>query len=556
VAKIIEDKVKKEVTPLFEKLKGHVEIIFFTDKKDCQFCDKQQELLEELASLSDNLKLQIYDRTEHADKAEKYRIDKVPATAIIGKQDHGIRFFGLTAGHEFSSLMQAIIMVGTGTSGIPPDLERMIREIEHEVHIEVMTTLSCPYCPKAVHAAHQLAMVNENIRADMIESEEFPDLSRTYEVYGVPKTMINETHSFEGAQPVQAVYLEVLKAVDVQEYERINTMIREAQGHRQVRKPEIKSVYDTIIVGGGPAALSAAVYAARKQMNVLLVSKDIGGQITYTASIDNYLGLPGISGEELKEQFMFHAEAYPIAESIGAGVVKVGRDTDSFFVMTEDDKTYKARSVIFCTGKEYRRLGVPGEDRFIGHGITFCATCDAPLYKNKKVAVVGGGNSAFTAARDLVGYAKEIHVIHRRDKFSADDALIKEVEKASNVTFHKNMSVIEFLGDKKLQGVTLRSTKNTETTSINVEGVFLEIGLTPNTDTVRDLLKLNERGEIPVNNDNSTDIPGFFAAGDATDIPEKQIIVAAGEGAKAAIAAYKYLIEKKLIEKISSDNWE
>jgi alkyl hydroperoxide reductase subunit F len=253
---------------------------------------------------------------------------------------------------------------------------------------------------------------------------------------------------------------------------------------------------------------------------------------------------------------MFHAEAYPIAESIGAGVVKVGRDTDSFFVMTEDDKTYKARSVIFCTGKEYRRLGVPGEDRFIGHGITFCATCDAPLYKNKKVAVVGGGNSAFTAARDLVGYAKEIHVIHRRDKFSADDALIKEVEKASNVTFHKNMSVIEFLGDKKLQGVTLRSTKNTETTSINVEGVFLEIGLTPNTDTVRDLLKLNERGEIPVNNDNSTDIPGFFAAGDATDIPEKQIIVAAGEGAKAAIAAYKYLIEKKLIEKISSDNWE
>ncbi len=556
MAKIIDDKVKNEVIPLFEKLKGQVEIIFFADKKDCQFCDKQQELLEELASLSDNLKLQIYDRTEHADKANEYNIDKVPATAIIGKQDYGIRFFGLTAGHEFTSLMQAIIMVGTGTSGIPRDIEQMIREIKKPVHIEVMTTLSCPYCPKAVHAAHQLAMVNENIRADMIESEEFPDLSRKYDVYGVPKTMINQTHSFEGAQPLQAVYLEVLKAVDVQEYERIKTVIREAQGHRHVRTPETKAIYDTIIVGGGPAALSAAVYTARKQMNVLLVSKDIGGQIAYTASIDNYLGLPGISGEELKEQFMFHAEAYPIAESIGAGVVKVNKDKDLFFVKTEDDKTYTARSVIFCTGKEYRRLGVPGEDRFIGHGIAFCATCDAPLYKNKKVAVVGGGNSAFTAARDLIGYATEIHVIHRRDEFSADDALIKEVQKASNVTFHKNMSVTGFLGDEKLHGMSLSSTEDPGTTSINVDGVFLEIGLTPNTDAVRDLVTLNERGEIPVYSDNRTDIPGFFAAGDATDVPEKQIIVAAGEGAKAAIAAYKYLIEKNLIEKTPSDNWE
>jgi len=553
---MIDDKVKKEITPLLGKLTDRVQLIFFMEKKNCQFCGKQRELLEELSSLSNKLELKIRDRLQHADEAQKYRIDKVPATVIAGKQDFGIRFFGLTAGHEFSSLVQAIIMVGTGKSGIHPDLERMIQEIKHTVHIEVMTTLSCPYCPKAVHAAHQLAMVNEHIRADMIESEEFPDLARKYDVYGVPKTMINETHSFEGAQPVQAVYLEVLKAVDPKEYGRVKTMIREAQGHRHVRKPEMKSVYDMIIVGGGPAALSAAVYAARKQMNVLLVSKDIGGQIAYTASIDNYLGLPGISGEELKEQFMFHAEAYAIAESLGANVVKVSTGDDIFHVKTEDEKTFRARTVIFCTGKEYRRLGVPGEDRFIGHGIAFCATCDAPLYKNKSVAVVGGGNSAFTAARDLIGYAKKVHVVHRRDRFTADNALVEAVEKAPNTTFHTNMSVMQFRGDKKLEAVVLASTQNAETTSIDVDGVFLEIGLTPNTDAVRDLIGLNARAEIPVQHDNSTDVPGFFAAGDATDVPEKQIIVAAGEGAKAAIAAYKYLVEKKLIEKTKPDDWE
>jgi alkyl hydroperoxide reductase subunit F len=556
MAVIIDEKVKKEITPLLEKLKNRVHLIFFAEKKNCPFCDKQRELIEELASLSDKLELHIYDHSEHADEAQKYLIDKVPATVIAGKQDYGIRFFGLTGGHEFSSLMQAIIMVGTDTSGIHPDLEQMIQEIKKPVHIEVMTTLSCPYCPKAVHAAHQLAMVNEHIRADMVEGEEFPDLARKYDVYGVPKTMINETHSFEGAQPVQAVYLEVLKAVDPQEYGRVKTMIREAQGHRHVRKPEMRSVYDTIIVGGGPAALSAAVYAARKQLNVLLVSKDIGGQIAYTASIDNYLGLPGISGEELKEQFMFHAEAYPIAESLGANVVKVSAGDDLFLVKTNDEKIFKARTVIFCTGKEYRRLGVPGEDRFIGHGIAFCATCDAPLYKNKKVAVVGGGNSAFTAVRDLVGYAKEIHVIHRRDRFTADNSLVQDVKRASNVTFHIGVSVKQFRGDKKLQGIILSSTKNAATTSIDVDGVFLEIGLTPNTDAVRDIIGLNERAEIPVRADNSTDLPGFFAAGDATDVPEKQIIVAAGEGAKAAIAVYKYLVGKKLIEKTQSDDWE
>ncbi len=224
---------------------------------------------------------------------------------------------------------------------------------------------------------------------------------------------------------------------------------------------------------------------------------------------------------------------------------------------TEGKKEYKGNSVIFCTGKEYRRLGVPGEDKFIGRGIAFCATCDAPLYRGKKVAVVGGGNSAFTAVRDLINFADEIHLVHRKDSFKADISLVKHVKSTKKVLLHTNMVVQEFLGDDTLRGVRLKSTQEQETLDIEVDGVFLEIGLTPNTEAVKDLIQLNARGEIPVKSDNSTALSGFFAAGDVTDVPEKQIIVAAGEGAKAAISAYKYLIEEQLVEKKTVvEEWE
>lgn len=555
MAKLIDEKTKKEVVGILNKLPNPVTFVYFTQKKDCQLCQKQQELLEEITVLSENLKLHVYDFTKDKEQVTKYNIDKTPATVAMGEKDYGLRFYGLTAGHEFTSLMHAIMMVGAGKSGLHTDFESFIKAIKKPVHIEVMVTLTCPYCPQAVHAAQQLAMVNDNIQADMVDAAEFPELAERYSVYETPRTVINETNAFVGAQPVQAVYLEVLKAVDPEEYKRVEQMIRESSGHRHVRKPEPGQIYDTIIVGGGPAAMSAAVYAARKEMNVLVMAKELGGQITYTASVDNYLGLPAIGGKELVEQFTYHMEQYAIAESVGENVVQVEKKGTTFFVKTEKDTEFKGNSVIFSTGKEYRRLGVPGEDKFIGHGIGFCATCDAPLYKGKKVAVVGGANSAFTAARDLIGFATEVYLVHRRDSFKADTSLVDEVKKAKNVKFYTNMVIQAFLGEEKLTGVRLRAIEGKETTDLQVDGVFLEIGLTPNTDAVKDFVQLNERGEIPVNKDNSTSIPGFFAAGDCTDVPEKQIIVAAGEGAKAAVSAYKYLLDKKLIQP-KAEAWE
>jgi alkyl hydroperoxide reductase subunit F len=554
---LMDEKTRKELKRVLGKLPARVDIFYFTQENACPGCRDQQRLLEEIAKHSDKIRLKVFDFVRDSGEADRYRIDKIPATVLVGKKDYGIRFYGLTAGYEFQSLIEAIVMIATGKSGLTAEFEEMVRHIDQPAHIEVMTTLTCPYCPRAVHAALQLAMVNDNIRADMVESAEFPQLTQRYDVTGTPKTVINETHSFVGAMPAERVYLEVLKATNPEEYKRIEAAIRESRGHRHVRNAEADHEYDVIIIGGGTAAMSAAVYAARKALDVLLVAKDLGGQINYTALVDNYLGLPNIDGKEMVEQFVVHMEQFPIAEALGTAVVKIEKQNETFVVKTEDKKYYTGKSVIYCAGKQYHKLGVPGEDRFMGRGVAFCATCDAPLYKNKKVAVVGGGNSAFTSVRDLLSFAREIHLIHRSDKFRADSELVKEISGAKNVTLHTNTVVKEIMGDDRLTGIRVRPADGGMGYDLEVDGVFLEIGLVPNTSPVENLVKLSDKGEIPVTRENATSVPGFYAAGDVTDVPEKQIIIAAGEGAKAALSAYNYLIQHKIVApKATVDTWQ
>jgi alkyl hydroperoxide reductase subunit F len=250
----------------------------------------------------------------------------------------------------------------------------------------------------------------------------------------------------------------------------------------------------------------------------------------------------------MTEQFQNHIENYPIAQALGTNVVQVKKENNVFVVITDDNRQFRGQSIIYCAGKEYRRLGVPGEEQFIGKGIGFCATCDAPLYQGKRVAVVGGGNSAFTAVRDLLSFASEIHLIHRRKDFRADAALVQEVLKAKNITVHTPMIIRSFLGKDKLTGVRLESVDHTDRYDLNVDGVFLEVGLTPNTTPLKDLVELNERGEIPVKKDQSTSVKGLFAAGDATDVEEKQISIAIGQGALAALTTHKYLIQNGLTQ--------
>jgi alkyl hydroperoxide reductase subunit F len=358
--------------------------------------------------------------------------------------------------------------------------------------------------------------------------------------------VINEISAFEGALPPVDAIMEVLKVVKPKVYDRLDAEMRKSRGEMLADRVDARETYQVAIVGAGPAALSAAVYAARKDLKVALIGEHVGGQVTDTANVENWLGTPSISGKDLSEAFRDHVESFAIDELLDVTVTSVKRNGNLFHLESSDGKTYKAQSVIFCSGKQYRRLEVPGESRFIGKGIAFCATCDAPLYRGKTVAVVGGGNSAFTAARDLLPFAREIHLIDIMNQFQADPPLIAEVTGSPHVHVHQGMQVKEFYGRDKLQGIRVESNDGQERFDIQVQGVFLEVGLVPNTDAVKGLLALNEKGEIPVGRDQSTTVPGFFAAGDVTDEPVKQIVVASGAGAKAALSAYDYVLKNSL----------
>ena len=540
--KLMSDEVIQQLKEKLEKLDKPVQLLMFTEPDACGSCAAQRSLLEVLAGLSDRLSLQVY-RLDSGE-ALNYAVDKAPATVVRGEKDYGIRFYGLTGGYEFASLVEAVMLVSIGMPVVEPLIAGFAGMIKAETHIETVVTLSCPYCPIMVRLIHQMAYVNENIRADMIDGAEFPQLVNRYDVQGVPVTVVNGRRAFEGAlEPDQAV-LGILKVVDPDAYDVIETKLREAQGLRHAREVSSEELYDVIVVGAGPAGLTAALYAQRKGLKTALFGKQAGGQINDTATIENYPGFTQIGGSELARVMREHVEAYPVSERKNTQVDRILRDGTLFKLVTGDKEEFQGRSLIFCTGKRYRRLNVPGEERFLGRGIAWCATCDAPLYQGKRVAVVGGGNSALTAVRDLLRYASEIHLVHHKEGFDAEAVLLEEIRQAEAdglVTIHPNSQVREYIGGERLEGIRLSGTKGEVQHDIAVEGVFLEIGLEPNSALLEGVLSLNERSEVPVDRNQATEVPGLFAAGDVTDEREKQIVVAAGAGAKAALSADRYL---------------
>lgn len=523
------------------ELTDPVELVFFSQSPASPSCIAQLELLQLIEPLSDKLTLSHYDPVKNADKAREYAIRRVPATAVVGKQDYGIRFYGLTGGYEFNSLIEDILMVSSGEHELDDVVLELLSHIDQPTHLEVMVTLTCPYCPKMVRVIHQMAMANPMIQGDMIEAGEFPQLVQRYHVGGVPRTVINEGVGIEGAlSPTQTAF-ELLKHVNPGAYRKFEEEMREVRGERHVSKASSRHVYDVLIVGMGPAAMSATIYAARKGHDVLVIGKEIGGQIVNTETIENWPGIPEIGGQELAMAFRNHAERYELAEKLDTNITSIRRDGGLFIAQCKDESTYQARSVVYCAGKQYRHLGVTGEKRFLGRGIAFCATCDAPLFNGKRVAVIGGGNSAFTAARDLLNHASEIHIINILPDFQADAVLYQQAIANKKVSLHPGTQVKGFLGDESLSGVRLQTVETGSHFDLAVEGVFLEIGLEPNTQPVTDLVELNDVNEIIIQRDQSTSVEGFFAAGDCTDEPHKQIVIATGAGARAALAADEYL---------------
>ncbi|MCM8799430.1 MAG: FAD-dependent oxidoreductase [Candidatus Omnitrophica bacterium] len=298
-------------------------------------------------------------------------------------------------------------------------------------------------------------------------------------------------------------------------------------------------IYDLIIIGAGPSGITASVYAARKKMDFLVITKDIGGQAALSGEVENYTGYQFISGPELVAKFEEHLRKFGISIKENEEVLEVKKENNLVLVKTKKD-IYTAKTTIIASGKRSKELGIPGEKEFKNRGLTYCATCDAPLFSEKTVAVIGGGNSALDAVLQLMKIAKEIYLINITSVLGGDQIMREKVERSKIVKILNNTQVLEIMGDKFVTGIKVRIENKEEEEVLAVQGVFVEIGLIPNSEFAKDIEK-NQLGEIKVNCKNETNIPGIFAAGDVTDVLEKQIIVACGEGAKAALSAFRFL---------------
>ena len=299
-------------------------------------------------------------------------------------------------------------------------------------------------------------------------------------------------------------------------------------------------MYEIIIVGGGPAGMAASVYAARKRLNTLLITSDIGGQVNWTSGVENYLGYQFIEGVDLIAKFQQQVNQFPIDRKIGFKVAQIKKIDGGFEVISESGEKFQGKVVVLASGKRPRRLNVEGEKELTGRGVTYCATCDGPVFAGQKVAVIGGGNSAIEAALDMVKVAEHVDMVSVTP-LTGDPIMIEKLADAKNLTIYTNYQTEKILGQGLTEGIIIKEIKTGKTQQLDDTGIFVEIGLEPNSDMVKDLLKLNENGEVPINLACETEIPGFFAAGDVTIVPEKQIVIAAGEGAKAALQAHRYL---------------
>jgi len=299
-----------------------------------------------------------------------------------------------------------------------------------------------------------------------------------------------------------------------------------------------------MIIGLGPAGMSAAIYASRKGLKTLVLSKDVGGQLNITAGLENYLGYSSIEAQDLINQFEEHVDRFDVTKVIGEDIVTIEIGETIKVARTEAGNTYQGRTLIVASGKVPRPLGIPGEEGLLGKGVAYCATCDAPFYNNKVVAVAGGGNSALEAAGDLDRFAKKVYLLVRAD-FSADQILVDRVQRMEKVEILKGHEPLEILGKDKVEGVRVKNRSDSSEYRLDISGIFVEVGLLPNTGFVMDALDVNEAGEIVINSQTETGAPGVFAAGDVTNVRDKQVIVAAGEGAKAALRAHEYIMSKR-----------
>jgi alkyl hydroperoxide reductase subunit F len=439
----------------------------------------------------------------------------------------GVRFAGLPLGHEFTSLVLALLQVG----GYPPKVDdavlQQIRDLEGDFEFEIYISLTCHNCPDVVQALNLMAIQNPRIKTTMIDGALFQDEVKERQVMAVPTVFLNGTHFGQGRMSLE----EILSKIDTSGVE------------REAGKIAAKDPFDVLIVGGGPAGAAAAVYAARKGIRTGVASERFGGQVLDTLGIENFVSVKETEGPKFALALEEHVRHYEVdimnlqrakALAPAGGLIEV---------QLESGASLKSKTVVITTGARWRNINVPGEQQYRNKGVAYCPHCDGPLFKGKRVAVIGGGNSGVEAAIDLAGIVGHVTLIEFDTQLRADAVLQKKLATLSNVKVILNAQTTEIPGDgQKVNGLVYKDRASGESHRVELEGVFVQIGLVPNTEWLKGTVELSRHGEIIVDAKGQTSLPGVFAAGDATTVPFKQIIIAAGDGAKAALGAFDYLM--------------
>ena len=447
-------------------------------------------------------------------------------------ENHGPRFAGLPMGHEFTSLILALLQTG----GYPPKVEQevldQIRALDGDFDFEIYVSLTCHSCPDVVQALNLMAVQNPRIRTTMIDGSLFQDEVKARQIMAVPTVFLNGTEFSQGRISLE----EILAKIDTRGVE------------REAKKIDAKDAFDMLMVGGGPAGAAAAVYAARKGIRTGVVSENFGGQTLDTLAIENYISIKETDGPKFALALEHHVRGYDVdimnMQRAKALVLNTGLDKNLIEVQLESGATLRSKSVVISTGARWKNINVPGEKEFKNKGVAYCPHCDGPLFKGKHVAVIGGGNSGVEAAIDLAGIVGHVTLIEFDKALRADAVLVRKLHSLSNVTVVTNAQTTEITGDQKVNALIYKDRATEQLHTVALEGVFIQIGLVPNTDWLKGVVDLSKHGEIIVDAKGQTSVPGVFAAGDATTVPFKQIIIAAGDGAKAALGAFDHLMRQ------------
>ena len=506
---LLDNEIKGQLNQYLQMMEGDVVLKVSTGSDEVS--RDMLALVDELATMSSHIKVE----TAELERTPSFSVNRVG-------EDTGITFAGIPLGHEFTSLVLALLQVSGRAPKVDQKVIDQIKAIKGEFHFESYISLTCHNCPDVVQALNVMSLINPGITHTMIDGAAFKEEVESKDIMAVPTVFLNGESFGSGRMSLEEILAKMGSAADASEF-------------------ADKDPFDVLVVGGGPAGASAAIYAARKGIRTGIVAERFGGQIMDTLAIENFISVKQTEGPKLAASLEEHVKEYNI-DVMNLQRAKRLEKKDLIEIELENGAVLKSKSVILSTGARWRNVGVPGEAEFKNKGVAYCPHCDGPLFTGKDVAVIGGGNSGIEAAIDLAGIVKHVTVLEFMSELKADSILQERLNSLPNVTVLKNVQTKEITGTDKVNGITYVERETGEEKHIELAGVFVQIGLVPNTDWLEGTVERNRMGEILVDKHGATSLPGVFAAGDCTDSAYKQIIISMGSGATASLGAFDYLI--------------